>query len=717
MKNKELSKNINNYFTASLPKIFQKTYNSKKLSKKILNKLFVPEDKKFVSNLFKCVDEHKQLFAIPKDTEFSKIDFFRLKSLAIDIKKQKGRIKLLPLICTVIFIFLLFIIVISTKNVITKKLVVSTMEKIFNAKCDIQNVNLSFFDSNILIENLAQANKNAPMKNIFEIKKINIDFDLVELIKSKFVIDNIECSNILTNTDRLTSGELPPKKNVVKESELVKYIKQKNEESIKNIKNNFESLFADFDAQKMVEKISTELKTPKIATETKDQANILIDKWKTTPSELKIDYDKFYDSFKNLSNININNIKTNPTLLIKTIDDIDKTVKTGEVLTKKIEQIYIDIQEDNKTIINYSNKLKNAIEHDKIFAQNQINSIKSFKIPDGKQLLGNTLDSIGYTYLGKYYPYLQKICNIAKETKSKNINKQPQETKKNIVTRSKGRFIYFKQDRIPKFLLRKALVSGEHFSFSVKDLSSDMNIYDKPAIFDGYLLINNVKHQGNIVADFRTNSNVDAFTINYTGSGIKLDYDLNKFINAKGIPHLSGTTTASAKLTADEHAQFTISGAINVSDANFTTQSFEPEYASKIYSQALSMLNNVSAKITTGYTQKDNLIFNIDTNLDKQFMTIFSKLINQELSLLKENITNKFNTILQEKTGDANASINQFSNINQNINNMKNKLNEYNNQLKLKLSELKEQKTTELKNSVKEKTNEAAKNALKKLLQ
>lgn len=703
----------------NLPKIYQHIYTPKKLEKKILKKIYIPDDKKFISSQFKCIDEEKKLFAIPKELVFTEKDFNRMKNLALAIKKQKGRVKIIPLVASIVVVVLIGVFVFFTKNILTKKIIVGAMEGIFAAKCDIQRVNISFFDSNILIENLQQANKNNPMKNIFETGRINLDFDLNELLKAKFVIDNVECSDIKTNTDRTTSGELNHKRTVEDAVEgLGSLIQTKYEEAVEKAKVGIEGLFAQYNPEKIMEEFSSQLKTPTVAENVTKESMALVEKWKNKPEEISKSYNSFSDSASKLAKLDVKSLKNNPTKIAETIKDVQNAIKSGEKLSKTVESTVNNIKIDSKKIESLSNDIKLAVKNDTEFVQGKINKISSFKIPDGKQMLGNLVDSLGYKYLGKFYPYLEKVCGYAKESKGKS-NDDKQENTENLVkkdekkalSRSKGRFVYYKEDKIPKFLLKNALVSGEGFKFAAKDVSSNMSQYGKPAVIDGGLLIKGINHNGKIVADFRKDSNDAPISLTYAGSGFNIDYDMNNIVKASGVPVIKGLGDLNLKLTADEDAQFTIGGGVNLRNVNMTASEFSPEYASKLYSQALGMLTNINGKINTGYSKKDNFIFNIDTNLDTEFMEILGKLVNQELGILKNQMTDKLNSVLQEKTGNANASINDFTNIFSKINEYKGQIDSLNNNLNKKLKELQDNAT----NKAKEAATEAVSNALEGL--
>ena len=172
-----------------IPSIFRKKYTSKKLQKKILKKLFIPADKTYIEALFVEIGKKgkKQipLFAIPAETvqKFDKKEKKRLKIIAKQIKKQKGRINFVPLVAALAVLaaipvgFLLF------KNKIIKLAITNTCESIFEARCDIQKVDFKLLDSSLRVNKIEIADKDNVMKNLVDIGYKSSDLAIISPLK------------------------------------------------------------------------------------------------------------------------------------------------------------------------------------------------------------------------------------------------------------------------------------------------------------------------------------------------------------------------------------------------------------------------------------------------------------------------------------------------------------------------------------------------------
>ena len=182
-------KELKTYPVKKLPKIYKKTYTQKQLDKKLLKKLYIPQDQKYVQDLFKESGKNKKdvaLYSVPKDALFEKKEVARLTTIAAEIKQNKGRVKLVPLFATIAFIAAVIIALTLTKNLITRKVITSTCESIFEAKCDIDYLNISFIKSTFNMKGWQVANKKEPMKNLFSVESMTFDFDMNQLLKARF---------------------------------------------------------------------------------------------------------------------------------------------------------------------------------------------------------------------------------------------------------------------------------------------------------------------------------------------------------------------------------------------------------------------------------------------------------------------------------------------------------------------------------------------------
>ena len=87
-KAKKPKKEAKKFPAKKMPGMFKKSYSEKKLEKKVLNRLYVPSDKKEVMALFEKGANAKkpELMAMSRERQFTKAELKHFKSLSKQIK-------------------------------------------------------------------------------------------------------------------------------------------------------------------------------------------------------------------------------------------------------------------------------------------------------------------------------------------------------------------------------------------------------------------------------------------------------------------------------------------------------------------------------------------------------------------------------------------------------------------------------------------------------
>ena len=126
-KAKKPKKEAKKFPAKKMPGMFKKSYSEKKLEKKVLNRLYVPSDKKEVMALFEKGANAKkpELMAMSRERQFTKAELKHFKSLSKQIKAQKSIFSFVPFAAVVGIIVGVGVIVTAFKNPIAKRVLVS----------------------------------------------------------------------------------------------------------------------------------------------------------------------------------------------------------------------------------------------------------------------------------------------------------------------------------------------------------------------------------------------------------------------------------------------------------------------------------------------------------------------------------------------------------------------------------------------------------------
>ena len=724
-----------------IPSLFRKKYTAKKLEKKIYKRLYVPDDKKYVKSLFTEVEKKgkKQIpiFAIPpeKAEQLAKKDMKRLKSLAKQIKSQKGRVNFVPLLVTLAFIAAIPITFTMFKNVLIKKGITVVCEKIFEAKCDIEKVDFKFFDSSLKIKKIEIANKNDYMKNLVDIGSITLDFDLGQLLRKRFVADELSVLDVNSGTERKTSGQLPPKKvkkikkskekeaKKASESKFGKLLAEKKAVAASSLESNITGLFNQLNPETLMNNFYSQLQTPGLSAQVQEQIPQIVAKWQAKPAEVQQTVDELQKAVNDIVAFDYGAVQSNPLKIKEFIETIDSTKKNIEKVKKDANGVLNSFNADLKEADGLRKTVQNAVTHDMNFANSEINKIKSLNISDGTKLISGMFENVACDVLGKYYPYAKKGVDYLLEMKAKQATqpkkeKAKKEKTKYTVKRAPGRDIFYRQDKVPAFWIKKMAGSGPNFFAQATDLASNQDIINKPAKIDFNMELYNLQHSAKLVVDFRTNTSEPLIRADYGIKNIPLIIPAEKFGSYPGVPSFDAKCAVDAILKIFDDEGFEITGKGLLTDLKITTVPFEPEYASKIYSNVMGRINTVRASVTSGFTLSGGLKMALDSDADVQVLNSLKKEMEAQLAAIKENLKAELTKRINEASGGALSQFGSLDDIKGKLTGSVNKASEYEKQLNQKRAEAEKQMKGKAEEATKKATDNAKKeigNQLKKL--
>ena len=703
-----------------LPGIFKKTYKEKAYSKNLLKKFYIEADKKFVEKLYSPSQDKKgrNIMVCNKSAEITKSDLKRYKLIAKQIKMQKGGIKLVPLIAVAVLVAVLSAGVSLFKNIIIEKAITSAMQGIFGAKTDIAKVDFQFFNASLEINGLEQANKDSPMKNLFQIDSIKTSFNLTDLLRGKFHAENLSVEGVAIDTDREKSGELPIKPAKTKEEKQTESaLSSKKLELSEEASAKLKEMFDSYNPEKMLENLQNELKSPAVASQISTDVQQKVEKWSSLPAELQEKVNAFSKNVNDIANTDFSKIN-DVAKLKSTLEKINSTAKSGEELKKLIEKSNSDLFSDSKAIADYSNKIQTAIKSDYALVDSKISEMKSVLSPAGlNEIMTNAVQSVLYQMCGKYYPYVSKGLNAAlsaqKSSSEKKTEKSAEKTEKTVMTRHPGRTVFFKQDTVPTLFIENVTASGYEyktdnllFKGNAKNIANNQNMTGKPTDISADFKIAGNPNNASVKIDARTNTNSPLVTASYTGSGIPVNADAQVFA-------FTSKSTIKAKMTADTNGKVSLNGVLDMNISEMTGMQFDVEKISELYNTALSNISRLTVDFSIGINEDKTMTISLN-NLDSlasQLTTPVVKTLTAELNSIAADARSSAAKLLSEKTGVATEKIEQFTNIKNSVNSSKESVNN----LQKKLEQKKKQINDQITNSTKAAAGDAAGNLIKKL--
>lgn len=705
-----------------LPALLRKSYSKRRLNARILKKLYVPEDRETMRALFVQGANPKKpaLYAIPRDALFTKRELKTYKKMVSEIKRQKGRVRLLPLAAVFISILLAVSFVTAFKNPLVKRGIRSVCEYFFQAKCDIGSVNVKLLSASLTVKNLAIGNKNAVMKNLFEAEKIELDFSMIQALRGKFDAQNIEISGMAFNTDRTTSCEIPYKPRFFDEdSEFRQELKTRSNTAIEDLKAQAAELLGGSDVESIVENITSRIQTPEAAQKALSDGEELFEKWKAKPEELKIQIDDFAESVKVVQTFNVQafNVKSPEDIetLRTELEKINQVIEASKTLKTQADAVVAEVKDDATTLEHIASNVSESAKADIAFARERLTTITG-ALSNSKALFTNALDTVAYDMLGKYYTYLQRAVSLAAQIKEKSgeveelqsklpkKEKKEKKEKKAKRERLEGTTFWYTTE-YPSVLVERVFASGPGFSAELSELTNNQNMRNIPTRATGSLSLYGIQHSAGITVDARQKSTAPLLALNYTGSGFTANFDGTRIATKSGVPSLDGTAVLSLGCTADKSG-FSMQGAVSLDPLTLTSDGFSNELVTKYYKQALSSVTNMSFGYDLGYIKGSGLYMDLSGNYADQFVNALKSVV---MSIGRDAKDAAFARIEAELNATSNEVVlkaKEFLGIEGDIDLQNMRLSD--------LESLLENKKIEIENRIKEEVNKATEEAKEK---
>lgn len=668
-----------------LPKIFKKKYTEKNLEK-LLKRIYVPQNREEIKSLFVPDPSKEGRFYIPLDQEFPKSKITKYQKIGKDVASQKFSIKLVPLFATVAVCAAVIFAAAIFKNAIAKKALVAVMQNTFGAKTEVQSVKVEILGSSIEILNLEQGYKDEPMKNLFVLDKVLIDFNLTELLRGKFDLQNVAVEGVNVMTPRKTSAALPVKEKKVKQKSEEKNAFQialdnKTEVAKSAATDELKKLFEQYNPESILNNLQSQLSSPQIAEEVYSLGDGLVNKWKDKPVEITNRVEAFSKDAQEIINYDWSKVN-DPVKIADAVKKVTSLLSESKTLISDSKALVNDVKSDASEIKTASTKIQNAIKHDTQFVDEELKKIKAFNIKDGVNLISGPIDTIMYKVVGKYYPYLKKAINLALQSKnSSSAKKEKAEKPAENRKRLPGRYVYYKKDRVPKFLIENLSCSGVNWNGKATNISSDMDKRGEPAIANASMSISGQTHKCDLTVDTRNETKNSLIAANYSGDKYPVSFSADQF-------GMDSKSTINGRLNVKNDGSFTVGGDLLLKELSFKTEKFEPSFAYELYAKSLSYLKEMKVGIDMTFAGDDNFDMKISTDADKKFAEVLKKLFNDELNTIKTQAKNEITKLLNDKTNGAVSKVNEFIDIENGINASSLKMDKLNSQLEAKKKEL-----------------------------
>ncbi len=564
---------------------------------------------------------------------------------------------------TAIIVALIVVFNIFFLDKILKNIIISSAQMVTGAKVEIDYLKTSLKNCSITINGLRCADRNDYFKNLVDINRIAFGVRFSPLLRKKVIIDEMSVEGIKLNTDRKTSGQLPPKqekkynKQEKKDGKLTKLFnsaKEKTTAEFNNLPsveafNQIQEQLKDFDVDKLVEQtgLSSVKRAEALSTELQDKYKKYQEQLANNNYQEKID--KAKSLVDDISKTNFNSFN------LSALSDTAKKVSELKTIKTEIDGMISDlnnIKKDVSSAADISKELKSSISND-VDAISQKISLPNINTKNISQML------FGKKWVEKAEKVIYYISIVKKYMPEKSADEKEVNT---VKERALGRDVIFRQILYPALLISEISVSGNtatgkdvagiDFEGVIRNISSSPSMVVNPIIFD--IKGNNTTQS--LVAigtfDHRKYNYEDSATVSLNGlSGTALNIEPNDYLPLVDTAEVNAVGNFSLNrkgLLCKADVFFN-----NIKEKSVASVSGNLKYLAEVTNTIKSFKVNLEASSQ----DSENLNIKITSDIDKKLSDAISKMFSSKVNEAKAKIQAKVNEMAQAKVKEVEKSL------------------------------------------------------------
>jgi uncharacterized protein (TIGR03545 family) len=313
------------------------------------------------------------------------------------------------------------------------------------------------------------------MKNLFELGYSEANFSMRNLLKARFVVEDLEVRDIRWNTDRTVSGELPSAK------------KEKEGSSssgggfASEIAGSLMAAVSSLDPKAILESQLDKLATPKTAERLKEELQSQTEAWKGKISGAREEARHLKAGVDELRGIRVESLKT-PEEIAALVTKANSAIQTVQKAVSSAESLKKDFEGTVKTASAAKAELQQAVQKDYAYAA----SLVTLGSGGVMSLATGLFNDFAQEHLGGWYAYGLRAIQILRSLPKSD----PKEKTEEEVPDRKGRIIAFPvRDNQPKLWIKNIAFNTEgnneqKVSGKVTDITGAPDLIGKPVAFD-----------------------------------------------------------------------------------------------------------------------------------------------------------------------------------------------------------------------------------------
>jgi uncharacterized protein (TIGR03545 family) len=607
------------------PSFYKKTLTEKKLQGRYLKHIEQKADKDFIRS---CYEEREGLYYIRAGLNEKEVK--RLKALQKDIKtNRKSTVNFLPLGIAAALVAALVVFFGFFANPLLERALEAGLEAVFEARVDADNFRLSLIKFEVSMDGLTIANRDSPMKNLFQFSRMAIRLKPQAILRGKVYIEELRADAIRFGTDRTVSGALPdkpPKEKPARE--------KADSPPLVDLSN--------FDAAALLNREFDKLKTPKIYDEAIRAYKTAAEKWKAQADAARQKALELQSQAKPLIALNINDYKRLDRETIEkaraTIEQITAMVRSIEEASDQVNGMVSGIQADINSASGLVRDAGNNVSADLAHLRSYLDLGSGAAMDVLEPVVRDVLSDSAETYLDlglRGLEILEKVKTM--QARQPKTAKAPKEK----AVKFTGRDVVFPTRAYPRFYLGTlasdvVTPNNWHWGFDLEGVSSDPDLSGRPTTLalsleeSGGGLQRALMFKG--LADFRSNAK-ERFNANFEGGGFPVS--LGGQLSKVGIGGYSGDANFALGVTGSTDGSFTGGGKISLTRSQLRDPS---NTLARAVSEAVAEVRSLDLGLKYEHSASAEDHFSVTTNIGSLVADAMKKVAAQYIKRAEEEI-------------------------------------------------------------------------------
>ena len=448
-----------------VPKLFKREIKERRFQKRILRRIYIESERDFLLRLYSRGPERRY----SRSPELSDEDAKRLKALARSIKKNRGVVRTGKFSLIAILVAAILVFNFAFKNRLLDRALERGLEAVFSAQAEVDGLDLRVLAGRLFFSHMAVADKDQPLRNLFELGATEVDLNTGELLKGKVVLSNLISREIRWHTPRSNSGALPGER----QSE------QAAEEAAAD-RGGLSLNLGSLDAEALIDEQLANLSAPARIVELNGRLRDLQARWQDSVEQAKADVDALAVRIDAVRSIDAGSLDTLPELQ-QAVTDIREAANAVNRVGEDLKEADRRIKADRREIASAREEFEAAIDADVAY----LSSLSDLSSGELKTLVSDLVAGYLEQSLGSAYGYAQKARGYAQRLVA---GRKESRGKRDKVRRmQRGVDVPFAAVEYPRFLLENAAASLESPSRkiqgSLRNLSSNPDLIDRPLSF------------------------------------------------------------------------------------------------------------------------------------------------------------------------------------------------------------------------------------------